>query len=135
MDLVANLGADLADALEHAHEDGIVHRDIKPANVILDFQGHVWLADFGLAQLLGERSATRTQGIVGTLRYMSPEQCHGNRLHVDNRADIYSLGATLYELLTLHPIHSGASESELFRKVVFSSQHLRDALRHIFRNR
>ncbi len=93
----------ICDALQFAHDEGIVHRDIKPENVLLDKKGRVKIADFGLAKLLGgsdvDPSLTGTQQVMGTLRYMAPEQMEGSKL-VDHRADIYSLGVVFYELLT-----------------------------------
>jgi predicted Ser/Thr protein kinase len=93
----------LCDALQFAHDEGIVHRDIKPENILLDKRGRVKVADFGLAKLLGQSAAdtglTGTQQVMGTLHYMAPEQLAGARA-VDHRADIYSLGVTFYEMLT-----------------------------------
>lgn len=95
--------ARIADALETAHLAGIVHRDIKPSNLLVDFEGKVWLTDFGLARCADESTLTRTGDVVGTYRYMSPEQSHGGPAELDGRSDIYSLGATLKEILTLEP--------------------------------
>ncbi|MCA9173977.1 MAG: protein kinase [Planctomycetales bacterium] len=117
--VVAEACAHLADALGHAHEAGVVHRDIKPGNILLDTTGHVWVTDFGLAQLNDQPGQTQTGDILGTLRYMSPEQALGKRVMVDNRADIYSLGATMYELLTLQPAHNGRTQRELLRQIAF----------------
>ena len=93
----------LCDALFYAHQNGIVHRDIKPENILLDKNGVVKIADFGLAKMLNETAATpyltATQQVLGTLRYMAPEQLEGSR-DIDHRADIYSLGVVFYELLT-----------------------------------
>jgi predicted Ser/Thr protein kinase len=93
----------ICDALEFAHDEGVVHRDIKPENILLDHRGRVKIADFGLAKLLGQETAdhalTRTMQVMGTLRYMAPEQMEGAKA-VDHRADIYSLGVVFYELLT-----------------------------------
>ncbi len=93
----------ICEALQYAHDEGIVHRDIKPENILLDKRGRVKIADFGLAKLLGHESVdaslTGTQQVMGTLRYMAPEQMRGAR-QVDHRADIYSLGVVFYELLT-----------------------------------
>ena len=93
----------ICDALQYAHDEGVVHRDIKPENILLDKKGRVKIADFGLSKLLGEErldfSLTGTHQVMGTLRYMAPEQMKGTRT-VDHRADIYSLGVVFYELLT-----------------------------------
>ena len=93
----------ICDALQYAHEEGVVHRDIKPENILLDKRGRVKIADFGLAKLLGKTAEdltlTGTKQIVGTIPYMAPEQIEGSR-DVDHRADIYSLGVTFYEMLT-----------------------------------
>lgn len=97
---VAQIGIQIAEALEFAHEVGVIHRDVKPANLLIDSSGNTWLADFGLAQLKGDRTLSVTGDVVGTLRYMSPEQASGKNHLVDHRTDIYSLGITLYELLT-----------------------------------
>lgn len=96
---VAHLGVSVADALQHSHELGIIHRDIKPSNLLLDIHGKVWVTDFGLARCHQADQMTASGAVLGTLRYMSPEQANGS-ITVDHRADIYSLGVTLYELLT-----------------------------------
>ena len=93
----------ICDALQFAHDEGVVHRDIKPENILIDKRGRVKIADFGLAKLLEQESVdhglTATQQVMGTLRYMAPEQMEGTKT-VDHRADIYSLGVVFYELLT-----------------------------------
>ena len=114
---VARLGAEAAEALDHAHGLGILHRDIKPANLLIDQDGALWITDFGLARFRGDLSLTNTGDMVGTLRYMSPEQALARRGVVDQRTDIYSLGATLYELLTLQPAFNGRDHQELLRQI------------------
>ena len=114
---VARLGTEAAEALEHAHSLGVLHRDIKPANLLIDRDGSVWITDFGLARFSGNSSLTGTGDIVGTLRYMSPEQALARRGVVDQRTDVYALGATLYELLTLRPAFDGRDHQELIRQI------------------
>src|SRR5207247_1650170 len=116
---VAQLGVQAAEALEYAHSQGIIHRDIKPANLLVDAQSNLWIADFGLALCQGDAGLTLTGDVVGTLRYMSPEQAQGKRFLVDQRTDIYSLGATLYEMLTLEPAFSGSDRQEVLRQIAF----------------
>ncbi|MCL4814052.1 MAG: serine/threonine protein kinase [Vicinamibacteraceae bacterium] len=94
------LALDILDALEYAHEQGVVHRDIKSANVILMPGGGIKVMDFGIARVLGGERRTMVGTIVGTLGYMAPEQIQG--LEIDGRADLYSLGVVLYEMLTGH---------------------------------
>jgi serine/threonine protein kinase len=117
--MVARVGAQAAEGLEHAHEMGIVHRDIKPANLLVDVRGNLWITDFGLARLQSEAGPTLTGDLVGTLRYMSPEQALAIRGQVDHRTDIYSLGVTLYELLTLKPAFTGGDRQELLQQIAF----------------
>jgi serine/threonine protein kinase/Flp pilus assembly protein TadD len=114
---VAQLGVQAAEALDHAHEQGVIHRDVKPANLLLDVRGHLWVTDFGLARMRREANLTLTGDLLGTLRYMSPEQARGSRAAVDQRSDLYSLGATLYELLTLRPVCDGRDREEVLRQV------------------
>ena len=97
---VARITASAANALQYAHQQGILHRDIKPGNLLLDRDTTLWITDFGLARPTDIANVTQTGEIVGTLRYMAPEQFHGQ---ADQRTDIYSLGLTLFELLTLKP--------------------------------
>lgn len=114
---VARLGMQAASALHAAHEYGIVHRDIKPSNLLLDANGKAWLTDFGLARCRAGSNLTRTGDLVGTMRYMSPEQASGKSWKVDHRTDIYSLGVTLYELLTLSPAFRGQDGAGLLQNI------------------
>ena len=114
----ARIAAQVADALDYAHEAGVIHRDIKPANLMIDTKGSVWVTDFGLAQVATDGGVTQTGDLVGTLRYMSPEQASGRRTQVDHRTDIYSLGATLYEMLTLQPIFTGDDRPTLLFQIL-----------------
>jgi WD40 repeat protein/serine/threonine protein kinase len=116
---IAAIGCDAARAIHYAHEAGIVHRDIKPHNLMLDDKGKIWITDFGLAQVRDNPIGTRTGDILGTLKYMSPEQASGRKFLIDHRTDIYSLGVTLYELLTLQPAHSGVGAKEILRQISF----------------
>jgi serine/threonine protein kinase/Flp pilus assembly protein TadD len=110
-------GIQAAEALEHAHSLGIVHRDVKPGNLLIDGRGEVFVADFGLAKLSSDPGVTCTGDLLGTLRYMSPEQAGAQHDLVDHRADIYALGVTLYELLTLTPAFPGESREEVLGKI------------------
>jgi serine/threonine protein kinase len=111
---VAQIGLQVADALHYAHSQGVIHRDIKPANLLLDPHGTVWITDFGVARLAEEAELTAAGDVVGTLRYMAPEQLNGE---ADLRSDIYSLGLTLYELLALRPAFDETSRGGLLRQL------------------
>ncbi len=113
----ARLAAQAARALHHAHEYGIVHRDVKPSNLLLDRAGKIWVTDFGLARIQSDSGVTVSGDVVGTLRYMSPEQASGNNALVDARTDVYALGATLYELITLRHVYEADNRQELLRQI------------------
>jgi serine/threonine protein kinase/Flp pilus assembly protein TadD len=115
----ASFGVQAARGLEHAHALCVIHRDIKPANMIVDLRGNLWITDFGLARLQDGADLTMTGDLVGTLRYMSPEQALAGRALVDHRTDVYSLGMTLYELLTLQPAFDTLDRRELLRQIGF----------------
>jgi serine/threonine protein kinase/Tfp pilus assembly protein PilF len=121
---VARLGIQAAEALDHAHQNGILHRDIKPANLLLDDSSRLWITDFGLARVEQDSGMTMTGDLLGTLRYMSPEQALAKRVAVDHRSDIYSLGVTLYELLALRPAYTAADRQELLRQIAFEEPSL-----------
>jgi serine/threonine protein kinase len=107
----------VADALAYAHSLGVVHRDIKPANLLIDQAGTIWISDFGLARLETAATLTGRGDLLGTLRYMSPELAGGDHTAVNARTDIYALGVTLYELLTLEPVFDGANREQLLRQI------------------
>ena len=122
------IALDVADALGYAHGRGVLHRDVKPENILLT-GGRAVLADFGLARAIGAadyRKLTETGVVLGTVYYMSPEQLGGNR-DLDQRADIYSLGCILYEMLTGEPPYTGSLEqvvSRIVRAPIPSAQRL-----------
>ncbi len=111
---VARLGAQVADALDYAHRQGVVHRDIKPSNLLLDSQGNVWVTDFGLAKLVQGDDLSQSHDLVGTLRFMPPERFRGV---TSPPGDVYSLGATLYELLTLKPAFGEQDQARLIERI------------------
>jgi eukaryotic-like serine/threonine-protein kinase len=110
---VAQIGRQAAQGLAHAHSRGVIHRDIKPSNLLLDVAGVVWITDFGLAKA-DEDGLTATGDILGTLRYMAPERFRGGG---DARADVYALGLTLYELLTLRPAFDTSDRLKLIERI------------------
>jgi WD40 repeat protein/tetratricopeptide (TPR) repeat protein len=111
---VARLVRDAALALDYAHGEGILHRDVKPSNLLLDPGGRIWLTDFGLAKVEGGDDLTKSGDFVGTILYMAPERFKG---WSDPRSDVYSLGITLHELLTLRPAFVESDRAQLLRKV------------------
>ncbi|MGO9466056.1 MAG: WD40 repeat domain-containing serine/threonine protein kinase [Isosphaeraceae bacterium] len=112
---IASAGFQAADALAHAHHQGVIHRDVKPSNLLIDGRGTIWVTDFGLARRLADPGITHHDSLLGTPRYMSPEQARTGA--IDGRTDVYSLGATLYELMTLRPPFDGKSASELIDQI------------------
>ena len=114
---ICRLAIQAAEALQHAHDYGIVHRDVKPSNLLLDREGKLWIADFGLARFQADAGLTTTGQIIGTLHYMSPEQATGESSLVDHRTDVYSLGITLYEALTLRPAFEGTDRAKLLHRI------------------
>jgi formylglycine-generating enzyme required for sulfatase activity len=114
---LASLTAEVADALQVAHDNGIVHRDVKPQNILLSREGRPRLIDFGLARDEGLGSITQTDVIQGTPDYMSPEQARVSVEDVDHRTDVYSLGVVLYELLTLHRPFKGRTSREILYNI------------------
>ncbi len=116
---IADLAIQAAEALEHAHERGVTHRDIKPANLMIDAFSQLYITDFGLAHIEEGVGMTMTGDLIGTLRYMSPEQAMGKRVVVDYRTDIYSLGVSLYELLTTQPAFDGENRAAMLKQIAF----------------
>jgi serine/threonine protein kinase/WD40 repeat protein len=112
---VARVGLQAADALAYAHRQGVLHRDVKPSNLLLDQQGTVWITDFGLAKAEGSEELTHTGDVVGTIRFMAPERFDGRSLP---QSDVYSLGLTLYEMLTLRPAFHDANKARLVEKAL-----------------
>jgi len=105
---VATWMAEVAEALDYAHGRGVIHRDVKPSNLLLSADGRIMISDFGLARGSGVETLTATRSLMGTCRYMSPEQVDESRGPIDARTDVYALGATMYELLAFRPMFAGA---------------------------
>jgi eukaryotic-like serine/threonine-protein kinase len=111
---VAEVGLQAAEALHYAHRQGVLHRDIKPGNLILDSSSRVWVTDFGLAKVIDLNGITASGDILGTLQYVAPECLAGDS---DPRSDVYGVGATLYELLTLIPPYPADSPARMLKQV------------------
>lgn len=111
---VARLGRQAADALHYAHGQGLIHRDVKPSNLLLDIYGQLWVSDFGLAKDTTENDLTHSGDVLGTPRFMAPERFRG---WSDPRSDIYSLGLTLYELITLQPAFADRDRALLVKRI------------------
>ncbi len=112
---VAKIGVQVSEAIDYAHGQGTLHRDVKPSNLLLDQQATVWVTDFGLAKSVEHDDLTRTGELIGTLRYMPPEMFAGKS---DERSDLYSIGLTLYELLTLRPAFDQPDRKQLIRAIL-----------------
>ena len=111
----ANIGVQVSDAIHYAHSQGVLHRDIKPSNLMIDPNETVWVTDFGLATALQQDPSADRNDIAGTLRFMAPEQLGGKH---DTRSDLYSLGVTLYELITLQPAFVAGSKAAVVDRIL-----------------
>jgi serine/threonine protein kinase len=112
------LGLQAAEALAHAHRRGVVHRDVKPSNLILDKEDRLWLTDFGLARRADDVTLSLSGMLLGTPRYMSPEHAQASTKRIDHRSDLFSLGATLYELLTSKPAFPGDVAHDVIQHIL-----------------
>ena len=115
---VAQWGLQAAEALAHAHQRGVIHRDVKPSNLLLDREGRLWLTDFGLARRTSDVTLSMTGALLGTPRYMSPEQAEASTKRVDHRSDLFSLGAMLYELMASRPAFPGETPHDVIQQIV-----------------
>jgi WD40 repeat protein/predicted Ser/Thr protein kinase len=119
---MARLALQAAEALAYAHAQGVLHRDLKPGNLLLDGQGTLWIADFGLAKAEDVEDLTATGELVGTLRYLAPERFAGR---CGPQSDLYALGATLYEMLALRPAFDAADQLTVVDQIKHGPQRLR----------
>ncbi len=115
-DAIATVIANVADGLQYAHDMKVIHRDVKPSNLLLSADGEIHIGDFGLARITHEPGLTRTGEMIGTPYYMAPEQVLPTGV-VDERTDVYALGATLYELLTLRPPFGGERREQVISQI------------------
>ncbi len=111
----ARLVSEIADALEHAHDHGVIHRDVKPSNIMIDTTGRARLTDFGVARIDSESTLTSAGEISGSFRYMSPEQARVRAVQIDHRTDVFSLGVVMYEMLTGARPFDGATPQEILK--------------------
>src|SRR5437879_7749587 len=122
VDDAVRIAAEVGDALQYAHENGVIHRDVKPENILLS-RGHALVSDFGIAKLMEERGGSEGSPLtgagiaVGTAEYMSPEQASGDK-RIDARSDVYSLAAVLYEMLAGEPPFTGPSAQAIAARVI-----------------
>lgn len=114
----AKLIAKVSDALQNAHDSGVIHRDVKPSNILLTTKGQPKVTDFGLAKVEDALALSRTGDFAGTPYYMSPEQAMSRRIGIDHRTDVYSLGVTLYEMLTLIRPFEGETTQDILKKII-----------------
>ena len=121
-DACLRVASEIARALAHAHGRGVLHRDVKPSNIMLTPEGRVLLLNFGLASLVGEQGTTRSGSLVGSLPYMAPEQLEGRRGAFDARTDVYGLGVTLYQMLTLKSPHLDPESTERTRSRILEGR-------------
>lgn len=116
--MVATWIADVADALHYAHERGVIHRDIKPSNLLLSRDGRIMVSDFGLARGGSTETVTAPRALLGTCRYMSPEQVDTTRGPIGRGVDVYAQGATLYEMLALRPLFGAGDDRDVLHQVL-----------------
>ena len=118
LDRIVEIGIQVCEGLQAAHESGVTHRDIKPSNILIDSHGRARIVDFGLASVMGTDQLTKTGSTLGTVGYMSPEQVRGEE--ADHRSDIFSLGIVLYELITGRQPFKGDNDAATSHAIVYS---------------
>ncbi|SYZ73177.1 conserved hypothetical protein [Candidatus Zixiibacteriota bacterium] len=122
LERIREIGMQICDGLQAAHDSGITHRDIKPSNILIDSHGRARIVDFGLASIIGTEQLTRTGSTLGTIGYMSPEQVKGEK--IDHRTDLFSFGVVLYEMITGHAPFKAESDAATFRAITGSHPEL-----------
>jgi len=122
LDRILEIGIQVCDGLQAAHEKGITHRDIKPSNILIDSYGRARIVDFGLASVMGSDHLTKTGSTLGTIGYMSPEQVRGDK--VDHRTDLFSFGVALYEMITGHAPFKADSEAATLHAIMSTKPEL-----------